>query len=239
MDLTVKDVARLLNASEKTIYRWIQQGELPVYRLKGSYRFSRAELLEWATSKRLKLSPELIAPQPVDTPMEPQELAPALEQGGIFYRVEGRTRSEVLHAVVGHMRLPEQVDRSFLFQVLMAREDMASTGIGDGIACPHPRSPIVLGVTQPSICLSFLETPVDYGALDGRPVYALFTLVSTTVRAHLELLSRLSFALRDPGFHAAIEQQGTREQILEQARRLDASLQPGPTAVPGVGGDTK
>ena len=53
MQINVKEAARLLAVSEKTIYRWIRQGEIPAYRINDLYRFSRAELLEWATAKRL------------------------------------------------------------------------------------------------------------------------------------------------------------------------------------------
>ena len=42
------------------------------------------------------------------------------------------------------LALPEEVDREFLFQALLARETLASTGVGDGIAIPHLRNPIVL-----------------------------------------------------------------------------------------------
>ena len=59
MQLTVKDVAGLLNISEKTVYRWIDERKLPGYRLSGQYRFNRAELLDWATSNRINVSPRI------------------------------------------------------------------------------------------------------------------------------------------------------------------------------------
>ena len=118
--------------------------------------------------------------------------------GGIFYRLAGKDKPAVLRSVVEMLRLPDKVDREFLLQVLLAREALESTAIGDGIAIPHVRNPIVLHVPQPMVTLCFLEAPVDFGALDGQPVQTLFTLISPTVKAHLHLLSRLAFALRDP-----------------------------------------
>lgn len=53
MGLNVRDSAKLLRVSEKTIYRWVQQGKLPAYPVNEQYRFNRAELLEWATSQRI------------------------------------------------------------------------------------------------------------------------------------------------------------------------------------------
>ncbi len=122
------------------------------------------------------------------------------------------------------MRLPEGVDREFLYHVLLAREKACSTAVGDGVAIPHPRNPIVLHVTQPSVTVCFLEQPVEFGAMDGQPVRVLFTLVSPTVHAHLQTLSRLAFALQDPGFRAVISAPDTREAILREARRVDSLL---------------
>ena len=124
----------------------------------------------------------------------------ALKAGGIVYRLGGTDKASVLKSLVEYMRVPEEVDREFLYRVLLAREALGSTGIGEGIAIPHVRNPIVLHVPQPMITLCFLEQSIDFEAFDGQPVDTLFSLISPTVRAHLHLLSRLSFALRDPAF---------------------------------------
>ncbi|HPI73978.1 MAG TPA: helix-turn-helix domain-containing protein, partial [bacterium] len=50
MELTVKDVVRLFNVSERTVYRWIQSANLPAYKVNEQYRFNRVEMLEWATA---------------------------------------------------------------------------------------------------------------------------------------------------------------------------------------------
>jgi PTS system nitrogen regulatory IIA component len=224
VNLTVRDVAGLLKVSEKTVYRWIDQGALPAYRVKEQYRFNRAELLEWATSRKMNVSTDLFE-EPESSTVPLPGLTDALQAGGIFYRVSGADKASVLRAVVEHMRLPEEVDREFLLRVLIARENLQSTGIGDGIAIPHVRNPIVLHVSRPLITLCFLEKPVDYEALDGKPVSALFSLVSPTVRAHLRMLSRLAFALHDAGFKSAVTGQASHDEILREARRVEASLE--------------
>jgi PTS system nitrogen regulatory IIA component len=223
MTLTVKDVAGLLNISEKTVYRWIDERKLPGYRLSGQYRFNRAELLEWATANRINVSPRIFEePESKSRPLP--ELSDAVEAGGVYYRLAGANKPAALRNVVEVLRLPDQVDREFLLQVLLAREALESTAIGDGIAIPHVRNPIVLHVPQPMVTLCFLERPVDFGALDGLPVHALFTLISPTVKAHLHLLSRLAFALRNADFKALVLRQAGRDEILEAARRISDTL---------------
>jgi nitrogen PTS system EIIA component len=223
MKLTVRDAAHLLSVSEKTIYRWIKQGVLPAYQISDQYRFNRAELLEWATSRKINVSPEIFSePEGGDTP--PPALLDALKSGGIHYRIAGATKGYVLRSVVDTMQLPEEVDREFLYQVLLAREALGSTGVGDGIAIPHVRNPIVLHLSRPLVTLCFLETPIDFGALDGKPVTTLFTLISPTVRAHLHLLSRLGFALHDAAFKDAVLRQAGREEILAALGHIEKAL---------------
>ncbi|TFH48663.1 MAG: DNA-binding protein, partial [Methanothrix sp.] len=124
MNLSVKDAAKLLSVSEKTIYRWIKQNLVPAYKVHEIYRFNRAELIEWATSRRMGVSADAFT-EPESVAELPPNLYDALEAGGVFYRIEGKTREEVLANAVDHIRLPEEVDRGYLSQVLISREQIA------------------------------------------------------------------------------------------------------------------
>lgn len=226
MQLTVRNVSDLFRVSEKTVYRWINQGILPAYRMNDQYRFNRAELLEWATTRKMNVSAELFEePESDATPIP--SLVEALQAGGIFYRLGGTDKESALRSVVEHMRLPDEVDRAFVLRVLLARERLQSTGIGDGIAIPHVRNPIVLHVSRPMIMLCFLDHAVGFDALDGKPVFALFSLISPTVRAHLRLLSRLAFGLNHPGFRDAVLRQASRDEILNEARQVESAITAG------------
>ena len=61
MRLTVREAARLLEVSEKTVYRWIGRGVVPAYQINGQYRFHQPELLEWAAARRKKVSVDILA----------------------------------------------------------------------------------------------------------------------------------------------------------------------------------
>ncbi|MHB8077637.1 MAG: PTS sugar transporter subunit IIA [Candidatus Krumholzibacteriia bacterium] len=230
MQVGVREAARLLAVSEKTIYRWIKAGRLPGYLINEQYRFNRAELLEWATARKINVSPELFSEPDEGARTSLPEVAEALENGGIHYRVAGTDKSSVLKAVVDLMRLPDEVDRGFLHQVLLARESLGSTGVGDGIAIPHVRNPIVLHVPLPTVTLCFLEHPIDFDAIDGKPVDTLFTIVSPTVRAHLHILSRLVYTLRDPRLRGLLARPASRPEIIDAVRAVEAQASPEPGA---------
>ena len=223
MQLRVRDVARILKTSEKTVYQWVKTGGLTAQRVNGQLLFNRTELLEWATSRNHSVSAELFSESDPDAaPLA--GLAEALETGGIAHDVGGSDKESVLRVVVERMQLPAEVDRNLLFSVLLAREALGSTAVGDGIAIPHVRNPIVLHVSQPTITLCFLKTPIDFGALDHKPVHALFSMVSPSIRVHLHLLSRLGFALKDPAIKPLIERQAGRDNILAAVRKLEAGM---------------
>ncbi|HAL92880.1 MAG TPA: PTS fructose transporter subunit IIA [Verrucomicrobia bacterium] len=222
MQLTVRDAARMLKLSERAVQERIEKGDLPSQCVKGRHFLNRDELVEWATAHGLP-----VALPAGEAPDQMPALSEALEAGGIVHHLPGRDKDSVLRHLVESMPLPADVDPDFLHSVLMAREALGSTAIGEGIAVPHPRSPILLRVPTALVTLCFLESPIDFGALDGRPVQALFSMISPTTRAHLHLLSMLAFALRDPDFKEAIARRAEAGEILAAARRIEAAAAAG------------
>jgi len=223
MNLSVKDAAGLLQVSEKSIYRWIKQAAIPSYRMGGQHRFNRSELLEWATSKHMPVSPEAFTEPEIDQlPM--LLFSDALENGGVFYRIDGKTRDEVLIQVATHLRVPDDTDQKYLARTLLEREKTASTAIGDGIAIPHLRVPLFTQVTRPSMTLFFLENKVDFKALDGLPVNILFTPLAPTQKTHLHLLSKLGFLLKNKKFKKTLLEQQNREIIFSTLREAEQEL---------------
>ncbi len=222
MRLGVREAAEMLDVSEKTIYRWIGQDKLPFYKINEQYRFNRAELLEWATANRIPISAKMLV-EP-DSASAIPGIEEALRAGGIYYRVGGQDKPSALRSVVEVIPLPDEVDRNFLLEVLLARESLGSTGVGDGIAIPHVRNPIVMHIPKPMVSLCFLDNPIDFMSIDGKPVHTLFTILSPTIKAHLNLLSKLAYALRDSEFNAAIVAKDSRELILAHAGRVERTV---------------
>ncbi|MBI5546332.1 MAG: PTS sugar transporter subunit IIA [Deltaproteobacteria bacterium] len=222
MHLTVRDAAKLLQTREQQVYRWIDDGELSCEWIGEQPRFNRAELLEWATARRMPVAVEEF--QDEDEDGAPLSLVEALTAGGVHAHVPGDDRESVLRAVEGVMRLPEELDQETLIQVLLAREAGGSTAVGNGIAIPHVRQPIAVSGGRASVALCYLENPVEFGALDGKPVHTLFSIVSPTIRGHLQLLARLATALHDAAFKEAVLRRAGNDEILKEAARVEARV---------------
>ncbi|MBI9109153.1 MAG: PTS sugar transporter subunit IIA [Spirochaetales bacterium] len=209
----VKSLAKLLSVSEKTVYRWISKKEIPVYKVGESYRFNQAEILEWTSRKKIKVSDNIFEekravelPHPI--------LHECLAKGGIYYHISGSTRKEVLDSVVNVINLPEDVDRGFIADALIARENLGTTAIGNGMAIPHVRNPIIFHLQNPLVGLCFLDEPIDFKAPDGRLVDTLFTIITSNIHDHLYILSRLTYTLSIPELRKEIVSTRNRQSII-------------------------
>jgi len=220
MQLTVRDAARILGVTEQVLERWVRKGELPAERVDDRYRFNRVELLEWAAQRKIQVSPELLE-DPEMTPKGLPPLSEAVRAGGIHHGVKGGDAASILREAVDRLPAPPGLDREFLYQMLLARERLGSTALGNGIAIPHPREPIVLRIERPAVAIFLLEKPVDFGAEDGQPVRVLCLLLSPSTRAHLHLLASIASALRDPALVAKLRAGAPAPEILAEVERVE------------------
>lgn len=92
--------------------------------------------------------------------------------------------------------LTGQNERS-VFEVLLQREKLGSTGVGNGIAIPHGKLP---KLEQLFGLFARLDRPIDFDALDGQPVDLIFLLLAPEAAGadHLKALARVARLLRDP-----------------------------------------
>lgn len=220
MQLTVREAAAHLRVDEATVRRWILHRALPVHRVSERLHLNAIELWEWATENGIPVSRSLLE-QAQRQPESVPPLSALLTTGGIHHDVAGRDKSAVLREIVKCLPLPAEIDRDFLATTLEAREAMGSTGIGDGIAIPHVRNPILLHVAAPFVTLVLLRDPVDFGAADGRPVHSLFTVVSANVPGHLRILGQLGFALHDEDLRRLLVRRAPAEDILARVHMVE------------------
>jgi PTS system nitrogen regulatory IIA component len=217
-DISVRDAAALLNVSEKTIYRWIRQGVIPTVKLQGQYRFNRRELEGWARLKRIG---NVGGTEEGAGQEEPASLLRAVRLGGIHYKIEGDSPGELYRNLAGLFPFSPRLSPTFqetLHRTLLEREALVSTGIGHGVALPHPRHPREWGLGEPAVGIFFLDHPVDFQALDGQPVYVLFVLLCATVKGHLKMLSQVSHLVNNPKTRTFLQTQPPRTELMEMIR---------------------
>ena len=92
-----------------------------------------------------------------------------------------------------------RIDRAVLSRVLVEREQLASTAIGEGVAIPHGK---LSSVGEIVACLGRAVKGVEFDSMDGQPTYLFFVLVApeSSTGAHLKALARISRVFKDPEF---------------------------------------
>lgn len=201
MQLSIEKIACALDLPKGKIERWIRQGRIPLVRQDNMCTFDRQNLERWASQHNLAFRPG--EPQLQECGLSDHtSLVAALNNGGVHRDVPGTRPLEVLREAVDRIDCIPAPDKPLILEKLIEREALASTGIGKGIAIPHPREPESMGISMSAVAACFLSAPIDFQALDGRPVSILFILLSPTVQVHLQILSRLSFCLRQEDFIA-------------------------------------
>jgi nitrogen PTS system EIIA component len=222
MQYNIADIARMFQVSEDTVSRWVDEDNLPAELIESQYRFERTELLEWAAMKKLRFAAEMFGEINGDAVGECR-VADALARGGIAFGAPGGNLESALRSVVGGLPVPEPFDREALIQLFLARERLGTTAVGDGVAIPHPRVPVVLPIGEPVIHLAFLDGGIDLKAPDGKPVTVLFAMVCPTVHVHLQLLAKLSVVLQDPAIRRVLAERSSENAVLEAVRRAENS----------------
>ena len=118
-----------------------------------------------------------------------------LTPGRSLVNVPGGSKKKALEQIaklISH-EVPE-LDEQGVYESLIAREKLGSTGFGNGIAIPHCR---LQGCKSPVSALLHMEKPIDFDAIDGAPVDLLFVLLvpEAATDAHLELLRQIASML--------------------------------------------
>jgi nitrogen PTS system EIIA component len=199
MKLTINEVAESLRVPVSTVDRWIRQGRIPIQRTDNGYLVDESTLEKWAKMYKLPFSlPKKSKASKHQAP--PDTLLPAMKRGGILYNIKGDDRETALKNAVDNIHFLSGNIKDAMYQGLLEREHLTSTAVGKGVAIPHPRAPLHDLISNALIATCFLAAPVDFHAIDGRPVFVMFILLSPSTKTHLHLLSRLSFCIRENSF---------------------------------------
>ena len=118
----------------------------------------------------------------------------------------------------------EPAARQTLLRALQEREQLHSTGIGDGIALPHARNALVGLVDDPLIVFGRHAQGIPYDAIDGAPARLFFLLLAPTVTQHLGILARLSRILRDPTLRQSLLGAESPQEVIALIREAEAKM---------------
>ncbi len=144
-----------------------------------------------------------------------------LAMDSIVPELKGKTKKQVLEELIDAVKQNKpQVDREMLMKVLMERERLGSTGIGDGIAIPHGKLKDI-----DELVLSFGRSTegIDFESMDGKPVHLFFLLVApeSCSGVHLRALAKIARLLKNGTVRKRLGKVDTREDIFSIIQQED------------------
>ena len=112
------------------------------------------------------------------------------------------------------------IDKGLLVKVLIEREHLGSTGIGDGVAIPHGK---LSSVKQPIVSFGRSKKGLDFDSMDGQPVFLFFLLLApeNSSGVHLQVLTKIARILKSSTFRKALMQVKSREEIYQTIIQTD------------------
>ena len=144
-----------------------------------------------------------------------------LDKECIIPELRSRTKEEVLEELTGALlNCKANLDKESLVEVLLERERLGSTGIGDGIAIPHGK---VQDLDELILSFGRSTQGIEFDSMDGRPTHLFFLLIAPENSAgiHLRALAKISRLLKSSHFRQRLLEAETEEELFEVIQEED------------------
>lgn len=149
------------------------------------------------------------------------KLSEIIEEEDIISDLKASDKKSVLEELAEVLSNHEpSINKKDIVKVLMERERLGTTGIGDGVAIPHGK---LNGVRQPLISFGRSKKGMDFDAMDGQPAYLFFLLIApeNSSGIHLEILARIAKILKNSAFRKKLMEAGTRKECYQTIIQSD------------------
>jgi PTS system nitrogen regulatory IIA component len=143
------------------------------------------------------------------------KLSEILEEDNIILDLKAKDKNGVLEELAEVVTNHEpSLDTGSLIRVLLERERLGSTGIGDGVAIPHGK---FRGVTHPIISFGRSLKGLDFESMDGQPAFLFFLLVApeNSASVHLKALAKIARILKNGSFRKVLMEASTKKELYQ------------------------
>jgi len=143
------------------------------------------------------------------------KLSDLLVEESVIPDLKATDKTGVLEELVEVLRKHDlSLDKNALVKVLLERERLGSTGIGDGIAIPHGK---FHGVARPIISFGRSRKGLEFDSVDGEPAYLFFLLVApeNSASVHLKALAKIAKILKNSAYRKTLMEVSGRKQLYQ------------------------
>lgn len=221
-NMTAKELAQLLSVDARKVEQLAQRGKIPCQRIRGEYRFNRAEITQWLQARMSSMDSNKLAG--IDAGLTAQRQAqqddaiiiPLLRAEAVTPSLDARTKISTLRGLVSLARETGLVyDDDALLQAIVHREELCSTAMEHGVAIPHPRRPQPYDIAEPILVVARTTQGICFGGSDGRMTNLFFMMACQDDSHHLHGLARLCRMLQDEVYVGQLNNAETAQDMIQ------------------------
>lgn len=194
--MTLAETAKYLKLSEKTIHKLIRGKQIPCAKVANQWRFMRTLLDDWLMSQ-MQVIPQNDLSRLIEREYEYVPVSRLMDDNIITFDLKNGSKQFVLSQLVKLAQKQGLVKKApDLISRLLDREGLASTGIGNHVALPHLRQPQADLIDGPNIVIGISREGIDFDSIDGKPVHAVFLILTDSEVVHVRVMAKLTGILR-------------------------------------------
>jgi len=198
--LTIAETASYLKVSEKTIRRLIEEDAIPCAKVGGQWRFMRTMVNHWLQSQ-MNVVPQQEYMNTLLSHKEAISVTRLIDPSCVFWNLHAYSSKEILSLLSNSLLTSGAIsDRELFIGQLLEREKIMPTGIGKGIAIPHPRSSGKPPVLRSALAVGYSPEGIDFNSFDGSKTHLFIVIASSTESVHLRILTLLTRIAADDSF---------------------------------------
>lgn len=155
------------------------------------------------------------------------KLVDILSDDQVILPLKNHEKEKVIEEMVDHLYLKKKIkNRDKILKAILDREQVMSTGVGEGVALPHGKAE---GVRDVVVALGISNADIDFHSIDNKPVRLIFMLIGPPDKAgpHLKALSHISGLMRQPDFRQRLLQATTVPEVMQVIEAADAKFDSG------------
>jgi PTS system nitrogen regulatory IIA component len=218
---SIRDMSEKLGVSEKTIYRMLNDNQIPfAVKIGGQWRFRIDAVDGWLAGQG--------GPASSDDVNYRISLLSALNNGSVLYRIHGNNRDEALDELLATLPHSTGFDTGRIKMAILGQESLAASSL-KGIACMSPGREVSFSVTKSIIILAFLEKSTDFKAIDRERTEIIFLTLPANEVEEAILNTRLRRLLMEPEFLTVLKSQPPRRELLQLVQETEERLLPLPS----------
>jgi PTS system nitrogen regulatory IIA component len=213
----VRELAQQMGVSEKTVYRMLNDNQIPfAVKIGGQWRFRKDSVEKWIVSQMEGGRAEGSINYRIT-------VSDALANGSVLYRIHGSNRDEALDELFATLPRTGSFNAKDCKFSILAREALAPSSLS-GIACMAPSSDHPVFLERSLVILAYLEEPVNFKALDKIPAMAIFLILAANASEQAILETRLRRLLMEANFVAELKKQPARKELGLYIQEMENSL---------------